>query len=141
MGTPVQSGSPGPVDIHYATVFDGKTPVLCGVNSVPKPAASEWRYVSCRACLVLGARTSPEAAARLRKIEAEDPTGETGRPWRPEGWRSLAGGGTPGHLRDRVCPCEHCTRDGQHEPMCFVHDEADPRCNCPLSQADGPKSK
>ena len=55
--------------------------------------------------------------------------------WKPKGWRSLVGGGTPDELRARVCPCEHCTRDGQHEPMCLVHDEDNPRCNCPLSQA------
>jgi len=74
MGTPIQSGSSGAVEIHYATVFDGKTPTLCGVATVPKPGTNEWRYVSCRACLVLGARTSSEAAARLHRVEAADRT-------------------------------------------------------------------
>lgn len=76
MSTPIQSGSSGTVPIHFATVFDGRTPVLCGVNSVPKPGTNEWWAVNCRACLVLGARTSKEAAARLRAVEAADRTPE-----------------------------------------------------------------
>lgn len=39
---------------------------------MPKPATDEWWAVTCRACLVLGARTSKEAAARLRAVEAAD---------------------------------------------------------------------
>src|SRR5436190_9911454 len=53
------------VVIHHATVFDGRTPVLCGRNDIPKPATSEWRYVSCPACLEIGARTTPAAQAAL----------------------------------------------------------------------------
>lgn len=71
VSTPIQSRSSGPVEIHYATVFDGKTPTLHVVVTVSKPATSERRYVSCRACPVLGARTFKEAAARLRAVEAE----------------------------------------------------------------------
>lgn len=70
MSTPIQAGASGAVEIHYATVFDGKTPTLCGVNSIPKPATNEWPYVSCRACLVLGARTSRDAMVRLHQVEA-----------------------------------------------------------------------
>ena len=71
LGATLEGVSSGAVEIHYATVFDGRTPTLCGVASTPKQASNEWRYVSCRACLVLGVRTSKDAAARLRAVETE----------------------------------------------------------------------
>ena len=39
-----------PVVIHYALRFDGG-PKFCGYGRIPMPASSEWRYVSCRACI------------------------------------------------------------------------------------------
>lgn len=51
--------------------------------------------------------------------------------WMPKGWRSLAGGGTTDDQRARVCECDRCTQDGQHEPMCDVHWEPPRPCNCP----------
>jgi len=72
VSTPIQVGPSGAVEIHYATVFDGRTPTLCGVTTTPKPGTNEWRYVSCRACLVLGARSSRDAMVRLHAIEAAD---------------------------------------------------------------------
>lgn len=39
------------VVIHYAVVFDGVTPVLCGL--VHEPAMSDRRYVSCARCRAL----------------------------------------------------------------------------------------
>jgi hypothetical protein len=49
------------VVIHFSTVFDGRTPVLCGASGIPCPAASERRYVSCPRCL---ARLGPVVHAR-----------------------------------------------------------------------------
>jgi hypothetical protein len=39
------------VTIHFSRTFDGRTPTLCGARGIPCPASSEWRYVSCEACL------------------------------------------------------------------------------------------
>ena len=61
------SPAPTPVIAHYSTVFDGRTPVLCGWNEIPKPAVSEWRYVSCLACLEIGARSNAKARATLEQ--------------------------------------------------------------------------
>jgi len=83
------------VEIHYSTVFDGRTPTLCGVASVPKPATSEWRYVSCRACLMLGARTSKDAAARLRGSEAAATAEPPSRPITEAEIRKLSGADDP----------------------------------------------
>lgn len=62
---------------------------------------------------------------------------DLGMAWHPKNWKSLASGGTPDELRARICPCFYCTRDGQHAAMCFIHDEENPRCNCPLSERPG----
>lgn len=67
MGAPIQSGASDAVEVRYGTMFDGKMRTLCGVATVPEPATIEWRNVRCRACLVLGSRTSKEAAARLAR--------------------------------------------------------------------------
>jgi hypothetical protein len=39
--------------IHHAVRFSFDTPTTCGKQNVPKPAASEWRYVDCPKCLAL----------------------------------------------------------------------------------------
>jgi hypothetical protein len=49
--------------------------------------------------------------------------------WRPAGWKSLAA--TPESARQRVCFCDRCVADGQHEPMCAVHEEPAEPCDCP----------
>jgi hypothetical protein len=54
--------------------------------------------------------------------------------WRPPGWQSLAAGGTPDEERLRLCECPRCQQDGQHEPMCSVHEndaQAPQVCDCP----------
>lgn len=72
MSTPVQAGPAGRVEIHYATVFDGRTPVLCGVAEGPMPAASEWRYVTCPRCLAIGAKTSAAVRAAVAQRDREE---------------------------------------------------------------------
>lgn len=42
--------APGNV-IHHASRFGYSEPTTCGRTEVPKPASSEWRYVTCSACL------------------------------------------------------------------------------------------
>jgi hypothetical protein len=54
--------------IHYSTIFDGKTPAACGAKGTPCPAASEWCYVTCAACLAtkpadVHARQNPDAVS------------------------------------------------------------------------------
>lgn len=71
MGTPIQSGSSGAVEIHFSRVFGGRTPTLCGRRDVPRPATDEWWSVTCRRCLELGAATSPDARAALARRDAE----------------------------------------------------------------------
>lgn len=42
--------------IHHATVFGPAgyaSPTTCGRTEQPKPSASEWRFVTCFACLAL----------------------------------------------------------------------------------------
>lgn len=55
--------------------------------------------------------------------------------WHPSGWQSLTGGGTTDAERSaRPCECPRCQQDGQHEPMCSVHDNdwRPPQvCDCP----------
>lgn len=63
--------------------------------------------------------------------------------WKPKGWKSLIGTTNEifeSYVKDdepfvaqltRVCQCERCTTDGQHEPMCDVHWEPPRECNCP----------
>lgn len=33
-------------------------------------------------------------------------------------------------LEGKLCSCEACVRDGQHEPDCRVHDEPRGECSC-----------
>jgi hypothetical protein len=42
--------------IHHATTFGYSTPTTCGKTTQPKPAASEWAYVTCPRCLALRPR-------------------------------------------------------------------------------------
>lgn len=38
---------------------------------------------------------------------------------------------SPEEYRDgKLCSCEACVRDGQHEPDCAVHDEPIGECTC-----------
>lgn len=55
--------------------------------------------------------------------------------FKPPGYVSIAS--TPDEARlDRICECPACKRDGQHEPMCNLHDcdwdqGAEQVCDCP----------
>lgn len=38
---------------------------------------------------------------------------------------------SPQEIRQgKLCSCPACTRDGQHEPDCDVHDEPIGKCSC-----------
>lgn len=38
---------------------------------------------------------------------------------------------TPDDIREgKLCHCESCVREGQHEPDCAVHDEPPAECSC-----------
>jgi hypothetical protein len=55
------------VVIHYSTVFDGRTPALCGASGIPCPASNERRYVNCPGCLT---RLGPVVHARRTVFSA-----------------------------------------------------------------------
>jgi len=69
---PRQYTPSGYLHTHYATIFDGRTPVLCGLVERPMPAASEWRYVTCPWCLAIGAKTSAAACAAIAERDREE---------------------------------------------------------------------
>lgn len=63
--------------IHYSTVFDGKTPALCGKSGTPCPCTNERRYVKCHRCLallppVIHARPSADATALCAAVPTTD---------------------------------------------------------------------
>ncbi len=70
MSTPLQSARPSYIAIHYSAVFP-VVAVLCKSNDARTPATDVWAYVTCRRCLVEGAKTDPEARAQLARREAE----------------------------------------------------------------------
>jgi hypothetical protein len=51
--------------IHHARIFGFDAPTTCGKVDQPKPAALEWRYVTCPRCLalVVHARQAPDTTA------------------------------------------------------------------------------
>jgi len=65
--------------IHFSTVFDGKTPVLCGKVGTPCPATNEWRYVGCEKCLAL--KTGETHARRSATAFSLCGLGPDGGPW------------------------------------------------------------
>ncbi len=55
--------------------------------------------------------------------------------WKPPGYRSFASTSDEARLV-RICECTACQRDGQHEPMCQIHDHdcLEPQmCSCPMN--------
>jgi hypothetical protein len=73
MVTDMPGGPTGPPKIHYAARSGAKALTLCGVTIVPKEAAMNWLYVTCRACLRLGAPENMAARGRLAALERGQP--------------------------------------------------------------------
>jgi hypothetical protein len=50
--------------------------------------------------------------------------------WTPKGWWTPTAV-VPEALRvGHVCHCLHCTIDGQHNPLCDIHQEPSMPCDC-----------
>jgi hypothetical protein len=74
----VQVSRPSYLAIHFAEVFPA-TSVLCMSKAASTPATSDWRYVTCRRCLVAGlVEGSSEAGAELARRDAERDAQERG---------------------------------------------------------------
>jgi hypothetical protein len=69
----IPGGPRGSTEIHYAARSGAKALTLCGVTTVPKPAAVNWLYVTCRACLRLGAPENMAARGRLAALDRGQP--------------------------------------------------------------------
>lgn len=42
---------------------------------------------------------------------------------------------SPEEIKDgKLCDCEACVKDGQHEPDCCVHDEPKGPCSCGVEE-------
>jgi hypothetical protein len=66
--------------IHFSTIFDGRTPALCGKVGTPCPATSEWRYVGCERCLALRRDEDEVHARRNAGVVSLCGLGPDGRP-------------------------------------------------------------
>ena len=70
MSTPIQAARPSYIAIHFSAVFPA-VQVLCRSLEASTPASDVWAYVTCRRCLVEGARTSMDARRHLALRDAE----------------------------------------------------------------------
>jgi hypothetical protein len=70
VSTPIQNARPSYTPIHYSAVFPVVT-LPCESTDARTPATDVWAYVTCRRCLVEGAKTDHEARVHLARRDAE----------------------------------------------------------------------
>jgi hypothetical protein len=55
--------------------------------------------------------------------------------WTPKGWWTPISSAPVGLRLGYVCQCAGCTSDGQHNPLCEIHELPPKACDCARGEA------